>query len=269
MGFVTVTDVKTSADLRHARVYVSVLGSRCRACGQPRGTVVRPRVSCRVASRKSCTSSTPRSWTSSSTTPPSAPHRLERLIDRLGAGRVSVETVADTRQRVLDEIRDGERFMPRHARAPRRRRARLARRDARRAPGARQGLGHVHGRRRVPAALRVPLLRLRRARLAPAGRLRRAHGDLPRLRQHRPQPAGGRQARGRAHPQPRPPPRQHALRHGQPRRRGRLVHGRDRLGPDAPTSASRRRRRSPMRCTSAWSPTPAASCTRTPASART
>jgi ribosome-binding factor A len=28
IGFVTVTDVKTSPDLRHARVYVSVLGSR-------------------------------------------------------------------------------------------------------------------------------------------------------------------------------------------------------------------------------------------------
>lgn len=27
IGFVTVTDVRTSADLRHARVYVSVLGS--------------------------------------------------------------------------------------------------------------------------------------------------------------------------------------------------------------------------------------------------
>lgn len=31
VGFVTVTDVRTSADLRHARVYVSVLG----AAGQP------------------------------------------------------------------------------------------------------------------------------------------------------------------------------------------------------------------------------------------
>jgi len=28
VGFVTVTDVKTSSDLRHARVYVSVLGDR-------------------------------------------------------------------------------------------------------------------------------------------------------------------------------------------------------------------------------------------------
>jgi ribosome-binding factor A len=31
VGFVTVTDVRTSADLRHARVYVSVLGSDGRA----------------------------------------------------------------------------------------------------------------------------------------------------------------------------------------------------------------------------------------------
>ena len=28
IGFLTVTDVRTSPDLRHARVYVSVLGSR-------------------------------------------------------------------------------------------------------------------------------------------------------------------------------------------------------------------------------------------------
>jgi ribosome-binding factor A len=31
VGFITVTDVKTSADLRHARVYVSVLGEEGRA----------------------------------------------------------------------------------------------------------------------------------------------------------------------------------------------------------------------------------------------
>jgi ribosome-binding factor A len=35
VGFVTVTDVKTSADLRHARVYVSVLGARGGASAQP------------------------------------------------------------------------------------------------------------------------------------------------------------------------------------------------------------------------------------------
>src|SRR5271165_2684959 len=37
VGFVTVTDVRTSADLRHARVYVSVLGER----GRPSETAER------------------------------------------------------------------------------------------------------------------------------------------------------------------------------------------------------------------------------------
>ncbi len=34
VGFVTVTDVRTSPDLRHARVYVSVLGDRGRQSGE-------------------------------------------------------------------------------------------------------------------------------------------------------------------------------------------------------------------------------------------
>jgi ribosome-binding factor A len=34
VGFVTVTDVKTSPDLRHARVWVSVLGERGQAASQ-------------------------------------------------------------------------------------------------------------------------------------------------------------------------------------------------------------------------------------------
>ena len=62
---------------------------------------------------------------------------------------------------------------------------------------------------------------------------RRAHGDLPGLRQHRPQPARGGQARGDPHHQHRPPPRQHPLRDDRPRRRGRLVHRGDRVGPHA------------------------------------
>jgi ribosome-binding factor A len=36
VGFVTVTDVKTSADLRHARVYVSVLGEHGQAAESAR-----------------------------------------------------------------------------------------------------------------------------------------------------------------------------------------------------------------------------------------
>ena len=70
-------------------------------------------------------------------------------------------------------------------------------------------------------------------------------------------PADVLQRDGRAHPQHRPPPRQHALRHRQPRRARGVVHGRDRVGPDARRSASSRRCRSPRRSTSAWSPTPA------------
>ncbi len=46
-------------------------------------------------------------------------------------------------------------------------------------------------------------------------------------------PLGDRQGRRRPHPQHRPPPRQHALRHGRPRGPGVVVHDRDRLGPDA------------------------------------
>ena len=47
---------------------------------------------------------------------------------------------------------------------------------------------------------------------------------------------------GVAHPQHRPPPRQHPLRDGQPGRAGGLVHRRDRLGPDARARGARRRR---------------------------
>ena len=44
VGFVTVTDVRTSADLRQARVYVSVLGDRGAAGGDPGGPAERARL---------------------------------------------------------------------------------------------------------------------------------------------------------------------------------------------------------------------------------
>ena len=43
VGFVTVTGVKTSPDLRHARVYVSVLGDEA-VRAEPRGPPLRPRL---------------------------------------------------------------------------------------------------------------------------------------------------------------------------------------------------------------------------------
>ena len=79
------------------------------------------------------------------------------------------------------------RALPAHRpRGARRRRARLAARHAPPADPARQGLGHVHGREGVPAAGRVPLPAAGGGLPRAAGRHGRPHGDLPRLRQHRP-----------------------------------------------------------------------------------
>ena len=54
IGFVTVTDVKTSADLRHARVYVSVLGDRGGARADARGAAAPRTACCSAASPASC-----------------------------------------------------------------------------------------------------------------------------------------------------------------------------------------------------------------------
>ena len=75
--------------------------------------------------------------------------------------------------------------------------------------------------------------------------------------------------RRRAHPQHRPPPRQHAL-----RRRSTSSTSRPPAPPRSSStsprcSAPRSRPRSPRPSTSAWSPTPGCSCTRTPTRART
>ena len=53
IGFVTVTEVDTSPDLRAARVYVSVLGSR-RSARARSPACVRPMESCRARSRAAC-----------------------------------------------------------------------------------------------------------------------------------------------------------------------------------------------------------------------
>ena len=179
--------------------------------------------------------------------------RIDELLEREAGESESVNGATSTREQVLREIRDADKLVctthenpdgdalgslvAMHA-------------DARR---ARQGRGLFMRRARVPAALRVPLLRARRSRRTsrpPTSSERTIVfldcGNIDRN-------AGRRaQARRRPHPQHRPPPRQHALRHGQPRGARRVVHGGDRVGPDATGSASRRRRRSPRRCTSGW-----------------
>ena len=58
VGFVTVTDVRTSPDLRHARVYVSVLGAtaalRARSARTASTVCAAPMASCRAGSPPSC-----------------------------------------------------------------------------------------------------------------------------------------------------------------------------------------------------------------------
>ena len=54
IGFVTVTDVKTSADLRHARVYVSVLGHARRSASRPSRDSAPRTACCSAASPASC-----------------------------------------------------------------------------------------------------------------------------------------------------------------------------------------------------------------------
>ena len=193
VGFVTVTGVKTSPDLRHARVYVSVLGDEPRAQREHGRAAVRPRV------------------------PPAPPgHRAD----------AQAHAVADLRIRRFRRPRDAhlDACWPSHEpeeptgdqltatappatgccraarrrqagrrgpREPGRRRHRLAGGDARHPRRDRQGLPHVHRRARPAAASGVPLPAARRARVRAARRRQRAHDRVPGLRQHRAQPGRG------------------------------------------------------------------------------
>ena len=215
-----------------ARRRAACASARCRGCSR--------RTACSSArSRASCGSSTRRRSSSSTTTRPSAGMRIAELIDREAerSEHAQRRSTSLARELVLDELRDGERFVLTTHEHPDG--------DALGSLAAMQqvlcALGKdavlLHGGRRVPAALRVPLPRAAAARHRGARRRRGPHRGLPGLRQHRPQPGRGAQA-GRADPQHRPPPRQHALRHRRPRGAGRVLHRRGDLGPDARRSGS-------------------------------
>ena len=235
VGFVTVTAVETSPDLRHARVFVSVLGRRAAARALDGRAALRARLPPAAGLRRADAQAHAdarlplRRLRRPLAADPGAARARRRASERLQ--RLLAGAHADARRAA------GRTALPaRDAREPRRRRARLAGRHAARAGRARQGRRRLHGAGRVPAALRVPLHPDREPGHRAAGRPRGAHDRLPRLRQHRPQPGRLAQARGRAHPQRRPPPRQHAVRDGQPGGAGGVVHGRGDLGPDARTS---------------------------------
>ena len=239
-------------DLRHARVYVSVLGDERRARGDARGPAAPRTASCSAASPASCGSSTRRRSSSPTTTRSTARMRHRASCSSEGSDDVQGEArpmsengaSADARAGARGAARAPSKLPARHPREPRRRRARLAgRRCTRSLTRARQGLVMFMDAGRVPAALRVPLLRARRARQrrrpTTSTSARSCSSTAATSTATRPTAL---QRDGRAHPQHRPPPRQHALRHGQPRRARGLLHGRDRLGPDARARRRRRRR---------------------------
>ena len=221
VGFVTVTAVETSPDLRHARVFVSVLGDEP-ACAGARWTgCVRARLPAAARSRASCGSSTRRRSSSSTTTPSTAALRIAELLER-GGGRSERARTAPrpSREQVLDELRDARRASccTTHEHPDGDALGSLAAMQL--VLGrARQGRRRLHGRR---TSSRCPTSTASSSSTQlvtePPADLERAHDRVPGLRQHRPQPGRRAQARRRAHPQHRPPPRQHALRDGQPRR---------------------------------------------------
>ena len=250
IGFVTVTSVETSPDLRAAKVYVSVLGSE----EEREATLAGLRSSHGVLQSKIAAE------TRMKRTPTLSFHYDETVEQGMRISRLleEEEDMSEATGVAADRDRAGRgraalaRALPAHRpRGPRRRRARLAAGDAPPAHPARQGLGDVHGGEGVPAADRVPLPAAGGGLPRAAGRHGRPHGDLPRLRQHRPH-AGRLPHRRRQLPhQHRPPPRQHPLRRPQPGRHRRLLHGGDRLRAGDPARGARSRRRSPRRSTSA------------------
>ena len=147
--------------------------------------------------------------------------------------RTSLSTTSRHARRCLRGAARRRALRARHAREPRRRRARLARRDAGAPARARQGLGHVHRRRRVPAAYEYRFLDL-------DGLVTEPPDDSPSARSSswtaatstatRSRRSGARRDRilniDHHHDNTR-------FGDDQPRRRGGLVHGRDRVGPHA------------------------------------
>ena len=185
IGFVTVTSVETSPDLRSARVYVSVLGGEAEREATLAGLSSSHGVLQAAIARQMRTEAHP---------DPDLPLRRDPGARRRASPGCSTSERrsrggrdAGTLARGDGPGASGRRSLPADdPRGPGRRRARLAAGPAPHPHPARQGLGDVPRREGVPAAGRVPLP-------APGGGLPRAAGrrggpdpGLPRLRKHRP-----------------------------------------------------------------------------------
>ena len=223
VGFVTVTAVDTSPDLRHAHVYVSVLGDE----QQREDSLAGPRILARVPAVAGGIRAAPQAH-------PAArlPLRRERGARSSGSSVCMREEPRSARDARHDdrarggrcaELRSGEKFLLTTHENP----------DG-------DALGSLVAMNEILRALgkdtvmflsgeEFPLpyeyQRLSaRNRLPRAARRRRgAHDRVPRLRQHRPHAGELPRPRRRAHREHRPPPRQHAVRHRQPGGRRRIV----------------------------------------------
>ena len=267
------TAVETSPDLRHARVFVSVLGDAGRAQALARGPAVGARLpAARASPRELRLKHTPTLEFVYDDTRRARRCASSELIDREASAREHAQrrhrprasrcstscATASASCSITHEHPDGDALGSLVA-MQQRAAARWARTPS-----------SFMARRRVPAALRVPLPRAAtaRQRRCPTDVDERTV-DLPRLRQHRPQPGRASSSTPRAI--------LNIDHHHDNTRFGTVNH----VVPEASCTAeivwdlmrgARRRAdasRSPRRSTSASSPTPAGSCTRTPARART
>ena len=117
VGFVTVTDVRTSPDLRHARVYVSVLGEDGGPSGprsaRRRSTGLRSAhgfLQGRIAAELRLKRTPALEFVYDDTTDRAM--RVEALIDEIGAGvSERADRPTGTREQVLERIREDERFV--------------------------------------------------------------------------------------------------------------------------------------------------------------
>ena len=219
------TAVDTSPDLRHARVYVSVLGD----AGAARADARRPRLLARLPADADRRRAAPQAHAHAGV-------RLRRVgrpghaDQRAARGRRPDVTLAATElEPVVAELRQADKLLLTTHEGPDG--------DALGSLLAMHWILQQLGKDSVmymsPDEFPLPYeyrdMQLRRAARRAAGGHRRAGGGVPRLRQHRPHAGRLPQVRRHPHREHRPPPRQHPLRDREPGGAQRLLHRRDRL----------------------------------------
>ncbi len=177
IGFVTVTAVETSSDLRHARVYVSVLGDEQERADTLAGLESLARLPAGRDRPRAADQAHARAASSSTTRRSSAAMRISQLLDEAERGGPEpVSRVGTELDHVVEELRSADKLLLTTHENPDG--------DALGSllgmhgilSAARQGLPDVPVAGRVPAAARVPRHGARRDRRRPAGRHGRARG---------------------------------------------------------------------------------------------